>query len=206
MAQILPRIIVMLHVAFVAIYLAWMRGGTRPEFYSPIPWLAFGLLEMTVLFPVLKKVETDSQGRSRILKSIFCDPVFYLGLILLVFLGIQCANGPRELIYDIEAGVWRYGDPPWPNLPSCVDRVEASELLFWFAPVYGALIAVRHGLSRKSRMNLLRILVANGAVLSLFGIVQYLSGTHRIFWITPIDVQFFAHGFEERGRLGPSHP
>ncbi len=192
MAQNLPRLAVMLHVAFIAIYLAWMRGGTVPDFYSPLPWLAVALVEMTVLFPVLKKGETDGEGRSRIIRSILRDPIFYLGIFFLAFLGIQCANGPCELFYDVESGVWKYSDPPMAGWPSCVNRAESSQLLYWYSPVFAILIAIRHGLSRKAKINLLKILVAAGALLSFVGIIQFVSGTDKIFWITQIPVQFFA--------------
>ena len=182
----------MLHVAFIAIYLAWMRGGTVPDYYAPLPWLAVALLEMTILFPVLKKGETDSEGRTRVLRSILRDPVFYIGIVFLAFLGIQCANGPCELTYDVELGAWKYTDPPFPNLPSCIDREETSQLLYWFAPVYAVVLAIRHGMSRKSKMNLLRVLVVSGALLALVGTLQFITGTKKIFWMTPIDVQFFA--------------
>lgn len=182
----------MLHVAFIAIYLAWMRGGTVPDFYSPLPWLAVALVEMTILFPVLKKGETDGEGRSRVVRSILCDPVFYLGIIFLVFLGIQCANGPCELFYDAESGIWKYRDPPFVGWPFCINRGEAGQPLYWYAPVFAVLIAIRHGMSKKAKVNLLKVLVAAGAALSLVGILQFLSGTDKIFWITHIPVQFFA--------------
>ena len=194
MARILPRIAVMLHVAFIAIYLAWMRGGTVPDpvFYGPLPWLAAGLVEMILLFPLLKKGETDADGRSRVVRSLLSDPVFYLGVLFLAYVGIQCANGPCELQYDVEAAQWKFSPPPLDGWPFSVSRAEAGQLLYWYAPVFAVILAMRHGLSRRAKLNLLRVLVVSSALLSLLGILQFLSGTHKVYWITPLPVQFFA--------------
>ncbi|MGI6495568.1 MAG: O-antigen ligase family protein [Kiritimatiellia bacterium] len=192
MIRNLPRIAVMLHVAFIAIYLAWLRGGTVPDHYGPIPWLSLFLIEMILLFPVLKKGETDAMGRTRVVRSLLTDPILYLGLGFLLFVGIQCWNGPCTLFRDVEAGRWRYTDPPYPGWPFSVNREEAGHMLYWFAPVYAVILAMRHGLSRKAKMNLLRVLIASSALLSLFGIVQFASGTDKMYWVTPIGTQFFA--------------
>ncbi len=188
----LPRLAVMLHVAFLAIYLAWARGGTVVGLYSPMPWLALGLLEMVILFPAVRRGETDGMARIRTLRSMLRDPVLYLGVALLAFLAFQYLNSPRTLAYDVETGLWSYSPPPLPGWPFSVAPLESRQLLYWFGVAYAAILAVRHGLSKRAKLTLLRVLVLNGALLALFGIAQMASGTTRVFWHTPLAVQFFA--------------
>lgn len=188
----LPRFAVMLHVAFLAGYLAWARGGTLAGLYSPLPWLALGLLEMVILFPTIRRGETDGMARMRTFRSILRDPVLYLGLALLTFLAFQYLNSPRILVYDVESGIWNYSPPPLPGWPFSVAPLESRQLLYWFGIAYAAILAVRHGLSKRAKLNLLRVLVLNGALLALLGVIQMASGTSSVFWHTPLSVQFFA--------------
>ena len=75
---------------------------------------------------------------------------------------------------------------------SVYDGGEAAQMLYWFGGAWVVLAAVRHGLDRPGRIRLLWGLAAQGAVLAAWGIAQYASGTHRIFWQTPLPRHFFA--------------
>jgi len=173
-------------------YAAWARGGTRPELLPPTAVMAIIAVGLVVLLPPKFRGESYNAARGRVLLETLRDPLFYLGLALLILLGLQVGNSGRSLVFDDGARQWGYGPPPWPGWPSSVCRPEAVQMLYWFGGAWLILWCVRHGLDREARLRLLWALSANGAALALFGIVQYASGTHRILWTTPLGCYFFA--------------
>jgi O-antigen ligase len=179
-------------VALLAIYTAWARGGSAPAFFWAIPWLALGIVEMIFLLPPQRNGESMQAAVRRAARGILRDPVFYVGLTLLAFLTLQWLNGPRELIYNASTALWEYAPPPWPGLPFCVVRDEASQVLYWALGVVAILLGMRHGMRLESKRWLLRVLVYNGAILAAFGLLQMATGTDKVFWIRPIGVFFFS--------------
>jgi hypothetical protein len=187
------RNFVLLHVAALAVLLAWVHGGTRVDHLQAVPWLAFLILNALVLMPAMRRDETSLvESRRRVMSALIRDPLLYASLLLNLFLFIQWANGGNGVAFNTKAGVLVPQPPPIPWLPSCVDRAEAGQLLFWFPPACVAVLAVRHGIKRRGQRLLLNLLVWNGALLALFGIVQNLTGTTALFWITPLPQYFFA--------------
>ncbi len=174
---------VLIHLALLAIFLA--SGACRPsalKSYLPLVWLALLTLEMVLLFPTARKDETIGESRNRVARRFFRDPVLHAGAAGIVFLLCQTLNGPRTMGYDSAMGVWRAGLPPLAALPSCFNRGEAFQAFFWFVPAWTAILAVRHGLTRRGKLRLLYILVAVSALLAIFSLVQYGQGTHYRLW------------------------
>ena len=192
MVEILLKYGVAVHVAVLIIYASWARGGSAPAFFWAIPWLAFGILEMIFLLPVTYAGETMSAAMQRIRGRIVRDPIFYVGLLLLAFLLLQWLNGPRELIYSTVHTAWEYTPPPWPGLPFCVVRSEASQVLIWALGVVAILLAMRHGMRGTARRWLLQVVVYNGAILAAVGLLHQATGTDKLFWIRPIGTFFFS--------------
>lgn len=187
-----PKLAVLLHLAFVFAYLACGRGGSRPSLYLPLLWLLPGLIEMVVLFPPKRREETDEAARARAMRAIWHDPVLLVGLALLAFLTVQFLNGPRPLLYDATAGAWRHAPAPLPFLPSCLNRAEAGQALYWFGTAWVTVLAVRHGLSRRSRLALAKVWTGIAALLALLGLAQIAGGASRIAWSFPAPSPFFA--------------
>lgn len=182
----------MLHVAALAIYLAWVHGGTRVDHLDGVPWLSLAIMEMLLLCPPIRKGESYGDALRRVRRGLARDPLFYIGLALCGLLTIQWANGGEGVRLDPSRTRWIYDLPPLPWAPSSVVSSESRQQLFWFPPVWAALLAVRHGLLRGGQRRLLRILAWNGALLSVFGFIQNLSGTRSLFWITPLEGYFFS--------------
>jgi hypothetical protein len=65
-------------------------------------------------------------------------------------------------------------------------------MLYWVLSAFVAVLAVRHGTTKRGKLYLLRLLVANGAVLSLFGMLQSIAGMAHVFGVKPSAVYFFA--------------
>lgn len=180
-------------LSFLLVFPVWMRGGTRLELMGPIPWMALGVLVTLLWQPPVRRDETAQAARMRVWHGFFSDPVLYVGLAFLLLLGLQWWNGPREEIYDPTLNRWIFGPPPRPGLALfCVDRQEAREMLFWFGPLYVALLAARNGLGREGKMELLKLLAMNAGLAACFGLIQYFSKTDLIYWLVPAKAPFFA--------------
>ena len=112
----------------------------------------------------------------------FRDPLFFLGIAGLLFITCQALNGPRAVGYDATAIVWRAGPPPLAGLPSCFDRAEAFQAFFWLLPAWAAVLAIRHGLTRRGRLRLLHVLAALSTLLAVFCLLQYAWGDEWKLW------------------------
>lgn len=184
--------LVVLHVCALAVLCAWIHGGTRVEHLGWLPWLSLLILEWTLLLPPLRRGETPGDARRRTRQAFLRDPLVYVSLALGLLLLVQWANGGRGLAVDAKLGAPTPLPFPFPRLPGCVDRSDTRQLLYWFPPACVLVLAVRHGITRRGRRLLLHLLVWNGGLLALFGVVQNLSGTQALFWMTPLSGHFFA--------------
>lgn len=176
------------------LYPAWVRGGTYTPIQAPLPWL--GLLVLLAVFavPVLSWRDVRSADVLRAMTArVLGDPIFYLGLGLLALLVVQWGNAGRSLVFDPAASRWIYTLPRIRWLPSAVTKAEAREMLIWFFPAWAAVLSVRSGLlGHRALRRLFGVLVASAVPLAAFGLVQYASGTKSIYWIHPVETEFFA--------------
>ncbi len=197
----------------------WARGGTQVGLQPPMVWIGgviFGLLFLNRLANVCKtgwifsrwtatsgRGQTPPGGRrppgecgdcaEEPLRSWLRDPVIWAGLAFLALLTIQWWNAGRYPFFHPFDKRWIFTPPPHPGLPWAVDRNDAAEMLRWFFPAWVLMLAFRH--TRQPAVLAKAVawfLVVNAGILAAFGIVQQLSGTHNIFWITPLPEHFFA--------------
>ena len=185
----------------VLAYPAWVRGGTHSGWQTPLPWLTL-LAWAVYLFAPRSRRHADADPVSAPsplrrtgtrIAVLLRDPVFYAALAFLVLILTQWFNAGRALRFDYVANRWLYLPPRIPWLPSAILADEAREMWLWFFPALSVLLLVHNGLqSRSAVARLFRLLILNGVVLAVFGFVQYVSGTDRIYWITPVKGHFFA--------------
>ncbi len=193
MIDVFLRYGVAIHVALMVVYSAWARGGSSPYYLWAIPWLCLGLVEMVLLLPPKRRDESPQTAFRRLLQGILLDPVVYICLALLVFLTIQWLNGPCELVEVASAqSGWDYSAPPYPALPFCVNQGEAWQVLVWFLAVSAAVIAIRHAVRPSARHFILKLFVANGALLSILGFAQILTCPGKLYWYRPMPVYYFS--------------
>ena len=193
-------------VSLLLIYPAWVRGGTHSGCQWPMVLLAvcawlvllaslqptsllrsFAAPRRTPLRPSADGLRRASSGQ------LLRDPVVYLSILFLLLIGVQWWNAGRVVIFDYDSVNWVYSAPRILWLPSAVSPIEAREMLYWFFPALTLVLCVRHGLwSRASIRLVFGIMVVNAAVLGVFGIIQFLSGTSSIYWRFPLNGHFFA--------------
>jgi O-antigen ligase len=188
----ITRNIVLIHIALLAAFLAWVHGGTRVDHLQAVPWLALLAVNFLLLLPPPRKHESLPDARSRVIGRLFRDPLLLVGIFLSILLVLQWANSGCPQLQDPITKQFLPGPPPWPGAPFSVDPEESRQQLFWFLPAFAAVLAVRHGVTRLGKHRLLLFLVWNGALLSLFGFIQNISGTHSLYWITPLPDYFFS--------------
>ena len=192
MINLLLRYGAAVHVALLVVYASWARGGSAPAYFWAIPWLALGIVELMFLLPPSGNATSPHNAVRRVWRGLLRDPIFYAGGVLILFLLLQWLNGPREMIRNAATATWEYTPPPWPGLPCCVNRADAAQVLLWAIGAYAVLLALRHGMRFAAKRWLLQVIVYNGAVLSLVGLLHLMTGTSNLFWIRPIEVYFFS--------------
>ena len=169
-------------LAFVLLYTTWVWAGLRPSFHG-VAVVAAGVLLAVVWIG----------GRSAGQRPLWRDPVFGLGLFFLGFSALQWVNAGREQYFDVGYQRWSYTHPRWLGWPSAFSRADARQMLAWFFPAWTIALAIRSKwMSRHELRGLLLLLACNAGLLSIFGLIQYATGTHAIYWLQPLSGHFFA--------------
>ena len=84
------------------------------------------------------------------------------------------------------------GSAPWAWLPGCLRSDEAFGVLNWFVPVLTALLAVKHGLRKRSKRRLGLFVCVMTSVLAIAGIIQFILGGEFLYWGLKSNAFFFA--------------
>lgn len=163
-----------LHLAFIFGYLAWVQPGPESiTSYLPLAFFSVGLFEITLLFPSARKGEEVAETRSRVLRSILRDPVFYIGIAAFLFIILQTLNGPRELYFDKISKMWRHTPGKVDFLPACLDQLLSIQGAFWVLTTTVAITAIRFGLGKKARHFFFKVLLGVSSILSIYGLASY---------------------------------
>jgi hypothetical protein len=173
---------------------AWLRGGTHAPWTQPV--LVFSIVSFLVLVGLSwarrRRPGVDPSGAPGSFINLR-DPLFWLGAAFLLLLVLQWWNAGRVLFYDSADKAWAYSPPRHVGWPSAITRLEARQMLDWFVPAWVILVAIRSpGFSAVAVRRVWRLMVFNAALLALFGIVQFISGTTRMYWLVQMRPHFFA--------------
>ncbi len=166
-------------VVAILVSSAWRWSGLR---MADGPWFSVAALVLLLILVLV----ADARSWSR-------DAWFWFGLLFLAYLGIQWWNAGRQLTYDAEVQRWFYTAPRHSRLPWAFSRPEAAQMLHWFGPAWVLALVLRSPcLSCQAVEWVLRTACGSAAILALFGTVQFLTGTDRIYWQRPLADGFFA--------------
>ena len=162
---------------FLLLWTAWTWSGLRTAWLWPS--VAAGALLLGVTF-----------ARGRDWRK---SPAFYLGGLFLLYLLVQWFNAGRALYLDVGLNKWVHSPPRFHGWPFAFNRGEAAQMLFWFFPAWGLITALRESaLSRRATERLFLTVVYASGALAVLGILQFLSGTDRMYWLAPMRTTFFA--------------
>ena len=189
--------ILVVGAAAVLAYLVWFFSGLKVALLPPAVWGAGLLLVIILAAPVWSLwTRTDPKAVDKhvaLPTSWWRDMFFYFGLLFLAYLVLQWWNAGRVQYYDVGFNRWTFSLPPHPGWPSAFDKHEAAQMIQWFFPAWVLGLAVRSPVvSRQSLLQLLLFMIYNAGALALFGIVQFLSGTTKLYWQYPMSDSFFA--------------
>jgi hypothetical protein len=189
----LTKNILILHVAAFVIALGWIHGGTRPDWLLPVvPWMALAILEWFLLCPQSKKDEQLLDSRERVWHQLKKDPLFHIALAFTALLIIPFFNIAQAPVCVEQTQTWKVFSPPVKWLPFTTDIHRHGIVLLWFIPVMVAVLAVKHGLLKRSKRILLEVICWNGAALALLGFIQLAWQTDSILWLTKMEGDFFS--------------
>jgi hypothetical protein len=189
----LAKHILLFHVAAFVIALGWIHGGTRPEWLLPvIPWMSLAILEWFLLCAQPKKDELLLDSRERVWSVLKKDYLLHIALAFTVLLVIPFFNIAQEPIFVEATQKWQAFAPPINWLPFTTDIHRHGVVLLWFIPAMIAVLAVKHGLLKRSKRILLETICWNGAALALLGFVQLSWQTDSILWLTKMEGEFFS--------------
>lgn len=185
-------------VAALVAAVAWLYGGARIDALLPtMPWLLFFLVEMVVAFPQKAGGETSYEARARVWADMKKDPLFWTAVGLLVLLAIPLVN--NGLCPNCDCALVAQGinpDPPVKFLPFCVNRAHHFHVFLWFATAISAMVATKHGLRRRGKRLLMKLVVWNGFALAVLGFVQAACDAPGPLWSMRSDgaklTQFFS--------------
>jgi len=176
-------------------YPAWIRGEQRTDFQAPVLWFSLIVFLLLLLAPftrILSKKEVLRHLYRRFLRILF-DPILYMGILFFLLLYVQYWNARWSFLSEKQIPYWLYSAPKLVWLPSAVTRVEAKEMFYWFFPAFIAMLCIRHGIFHRSTFRLLLgMICVNAALLSIFGIIQFSSGTKLLYWVIPMKTYFFS--------------
>ena len=166
---------------------AWLYGGTIPSALLPtIPWLTVLLVEMALFFPQRHSGETTTRARARMAAAVMKDPLTWVSIGFLAILAIPFFNKALCPCCDYPAihfdGMRQA--PPYPFLPSCINKMEHLSVYMWFAPALLCAVACKHALLKRGKRTLLELLVWNGLALSLIGLLQRVTGAEGPLWLS----------------------
>ena len=175
-------------------YTAWARGGTVLSLQALLPWMGLFLFPGIFIISWWYRKEGNSPIYGfRLVAEFLKDPIFYFGLVFMVLLLLQWWNAGRTNVFNETHHCWIYTPPRISFLPSAITKADAREMLRWFFPAWSILLVLRRSVITKNAINAVLIgVMLNASILSAFGIFQYATGTHSIFWAVPLSGDFFA--------------
>ena len=174
-------------VAIQLLFVSWAFGGVRL-------WTQYTLSVLSVIgFLILfVRFEDHSAGRRENLKRLLRFPVFWLGLMLMLYMGIQAFN--VAWVYATDGRVWwlqRLNHITWlpSGMETPIDGIKIGGMnAYRMMMVYGVpwllMCTVWIGLRRRRTILILFWILTTSYVLwSLLGLAQKAAGTRQIFWV-----------------------
>lgn len=175
------------------IFLPWAIG-TR-DAWSQFTVFGFGLISFVLaLLPRHYEGEYSPEGEFRInpILRLIRFPVFWIGLLFIGYVLAQALNPAWARVSDGTAW-WIEPRDHITWLPTSIEapasRMNAWRMLSVYASIWLLGCALWTGLSRRTAvMGVLGVLVGNGALLGLIGVLQQVTHTEKILWFIKVPV------------------
>ena len=167
----------------------WSWDHKSPELAEPLLYVCGAIVAITFLSIFLRGVRAVPGGVGRLLK----DPVLYIGAALCAYLLIMATNSawPTGMGDDVTVA-WYSQAPERPGWPSSIDGPLARYVFILILCMVSTAVCIRQVFQTRSSVRILLTLVmCQGLLQALFGIVQYASGTDYQYWAIARGRHFF---------------
>jgi O-antigen ligase len=175
----------------------WVFSGGHPDYAMPMLLLSLVLLGVMILSLLVPgKVSRSPLPR---VTGLLRDPVFYAGLMLAGICWLQWRHAVwPEGLPDKPGFVWMTRTPAHGWTFFSVNGKESFHVFSYVVGSIAVVLGIRHGITqRRSVLILFRLMLINAGVVSLFGIIQYVSGTNEMYWMYDARRHFFASFYYE---------
>ncbi len=168
----------------------WLWSGLRIV-YIPFFSVAALILLLSILW--LEYQTTRTRPPSQI--SFNIDPLLPIGILFMLYLGIQAWNAGRPAYFDVGELTWLYPPPPRPHLPSAYNAGEAFRFMQWFWVAWILALTIRflqrHGNPDYTRIGIIAVLI-NASLLVCMGLFTFFIIPGKMFGLEPVTHRFFA--------------
>lgn len=190
-----------------AIIPVWVASWPVASTLSALILAASAFLVSLLPRPVIEGMDAVDWSNRWKLDRLVKFPVFWVGLLLMIFLALQWQNPAFRAVWDVEEGVWAQipieHREDWPVGvvgplgEDATPRAFAAWVAAWLATC-----AVWVGITRRrSLVALLGIVAANAVVLGALGILHYYTGGQRVLFFLGLPEERAAASF---GRAAPA--
>lgn len=203
-----PRELALVIIATIHLcFLAWATGGRTP--WAQCVSLALGLTALVVsLLPrdYDGEYSPDRTFRLHTFPRLLHFPCFWIGLIFLGYVACQALN-PAWIRATAGPYWWVAQIPHIDWLPSSVsapfEKMNAWRLLAFWGGAWALGCALWIGLTRRvAAQAVLIVLIINGCILAIIGILQKISGAKEILWFIKAPASYFVSTFVYKNHGG----
>ena len=176
MQRLLTKYGLILHTAFVVLFPLLFIAQSRAFDFTPLLWLSLVAVEMMFLLPSVRRGETLTDARQRVVRALSWDPFLYVGLAIVAVVVVQWLNSGRELVYLSDADVWQFSPPAVTWLPFCVETQSAFAAVSVFVACVVVGLILRVAVSKGAKRLLLQGLAGVSGVVAVYAVWQACRG------------------------------
>lgn len=183
-------------ISLTLIAASWLFGG-MPNWSKIVLYSLASSCFICLFIPLGNEFNTTvtvkSDSPTKNIKKLFCFPVFWLGILLFAYIGIQWSNPSHRYYVDKELQVWDIIDhsiSPKENLPTSVDAPyymgnPKTYLLKW-GSAWLFVCAVWVGIRSQKMLSIILVSFSiSSLILVVVAIIQKFQDLPYILWIFP---------------------
>ncbi len=176
MQKVLTKYGLVLHTAFIVFFPVLFVTQARVFDLAPLLWLSLIALELMVLLPSVRRGETLSDARQRVLRTLAGDPFLYIGFAIVGVVLIQWFNSGCQLVYRSDVDVWQFSNPPLEWAPFSVETPAAWAYVALFSACVAMVMILRVAVSKEAKRLLLQGLAGVSGAVALYSVWQACQG------------------------------
>jgi len=170
MQKVFTKYWLAIQIGLLAVVLCCFFVFERPPVFMAILWMSVLALETALVLPSIRRGETLADARCRVVRAVWRDPFFYLGMAVLSLACVQWLNGGCHLEYLPDADTWRFSAPALTWAPSSVERVSALARFSVLTGVFTVCLCLRHAVSLSGKRSLLSALTIFSGAAAFFAV------------------------------------